>query len=68
MKKYVYALLAAIFLILGISLLSTLYVYKTHKEPVCVRDITIRQSLNPNTIDHLGTPVEVFCLEWKNHI
>jgi len=65
MRSDISTALILIFLTVGILFTVQLYIHKINKEPVCKRHITIRNSLQPNTVDHLGIQVEVFCLEWK---
>lgn len=65
MKKYAYALLISIILLLGAYLTATTYVQYTYKEPECLDSITITNTRNPNSVNHLGTPIEILCTKWK---
>lgn len=63
--KYIYTFITIIFG-LGILYLSiAAYNFTQQIEKECIKRVNLYSSNTPNYIDHLGTPLESICIEYK---
>ena len=61
MKKYIIAFSVTI----ATMALIHLYVVVNVKNPECIKSLTLYNTNTPDSINHLGVPVEKFCTEWN---
>lgn len=66
MKKYIIAFFSTVAIIGIIHLIVVVSLHGEQEKRECLNSISNSFSSTPNSVNHLGVPVEKFCTKWSN--